>query len=132
LQPGTLVISAMSAFTTTSAVGLVSDKHAWVEAQMKETDLTHVRNYAPVNFTIDTYPGVKCKGHVDAISQGTGGAFSVLPAENASGNWVKVVQRIPVRVTIDNCPGNPELRAGMSANVSIDTGHRRWERLLND
>ncbi|HEX3943970.1 MAG TPA: HlyD family secretion protein [Rhizomicrobium sp.] len=132
LQPGTLVISAMSAFTTTSAVGLVSDKHAWVEAQMKETDLTHVRNYASVSFTIDTYPGMKCKGHVDAISQGTGGAFSVLPAENASGNWVKVVQRIPVRVTIDNCPGNPELRAGMSADVSIDTGHRRWERLLND
>jgi membrane fusion protein (multidrug efflux system) len=132
LQPGTLVISAMSAFTTTSAVGLVSDKHAWVEAQMKETDLTHVRNYAPVSFTIDTYPGMKCKGHVDAISQGTGGTFSVLPAENASGNWVKVVQRIPVRVMIDTGPGNPELRAGMSADVSIDTGHRRWERLLND
>jgi membrane fusion protein (multidrug efflux system) len=132
LQPGTLVISAMSAFTTTSAVGLVSEKNIWVEAQMKETDLTHVRNYAPVTFTVDTYPGVKCKGHIDAISQGTGSAFSVLPAENASGNWVKVVQRIPVRVKIDSCPGNPELRAGISADVSIDTGHRRWQRLLND
>jgi membrane fusion protein (multidrug efflux system) len=132
LQPGTLVISAMSAFSTTSAVGLVSDKNVWVEAQMKETDLTHIRDYAPVRFTVDTYPGVECKGHVDAISQGTGGAFSVLPAENASGNWVKVVQRIPVRVKIDNCPGNPELRAGMSTDVSIDTGHRRWERLLQD
>jgi membrane fusion protein (multidrug efflux system) len=132
LQPGTLVISAMSAFSTTSAVGLVSEKNAWVEAQLKETDLTHVRNYSPVTFTIDTYPGVKCTGHVDAISQGTGAAFSVLPAENASGNWVKVVQRIPVRVKIERCPGNPALRAGMSVNVSIDTGHRRWERLLND
>jgi membrane fusion protein (multidrug efflux system) len=132
LQPGTLVISAMSAFTTTSAVGLVSNKDVWVEAQMKETDLTHVHNYSPVTFTIDTYPGIKCTGHVDAISQGTGSAFSVLPAENASGNWVKVVQRIPVRVKIDNCPGNPALRAGLSVDVSIDTGKRRWQRMLND
>lgn len=132
LQPGTLVISAMSAFTTTSAVGLVSAKDVWVEAQMKETDLTHVHNYSPVSFTIDTYSGITCTGHVDAISQGTGAAFSVLPAENASGNWVKVVQRIPVRVKIDNCPGNPALRAGMSVDVSIDTGKRRWQRLLND
>ena len=132
LQPGTLVISAMSAFTTTSAVGLVSARDIWVEAQMKETDLTHVHNDSPVSFTIDTYPGVTCSGHVDAISQGTGSAFSVLPAENASGNWVKVVQRIPVRVKIDNCPGNPALRVGMSVDVSIDTGMRRWQRLLND
>jgi membrane fusion protein (multidrug efflux system) len=132
LQPGTLVISAMSAFTTTSAVGLVSGKNVWVEAQMKETDLTHVHNYSPVSFTIDTYPGIKCTGHVDAISQGTGSAFSVLPAENASGNWVKVVQRIPVRVKIDECPGNPALRAGMSVEVSMDTGKRRWQRLLGD
>jgi membrane fusion protein (multidrug efflux system) len=122
----------MSAFTTTSAVGLVSTKDVWVQAQMKETDLTHVHNYSPVSFTIDTYPGITCQGHIDAISQGTGGAFSVLPAENASGNWVKVVQRIPVRVKIDNCPGNPDLRAGMSVDVSIDTGKRRWQRLLSD
>jgi membrane fusion protein (multidrug efflux system) len=132
LQPGTLVISAMSAFTTTSAVGLVSSKNVWVEAQMKETDLTHVHNYSPVSFTIDTYPGITCRGHVDAISQGTGSAFSVLPAENASGNWVKVVQRIPVRVKVDQCPGNPALRAGMSVEVSLDTSKRRWQRLLSD
>ena len=61
LQPGTLVISALSAFSTTSAVGLVGTKNMWVEAQMKETDLTHVHNYAPVSFTIDTYPGITCK-----------------------------------------------------------------------
>jgi membrane fusion protein, multidrug efflux system len=132
LQPGTLVISAMSAFTTTSAVGLVSTKDVWVQAQLKETDLTHVHNYSPVSFTIDTYPGITCRGHIDAISQGTGSAFSVLPAENASGNWVKVVQRIPVRVRIDECPGNPDLRAGMSVDVSVDTGKRRWQRLLSD
>jgi membrane fusion protein (multidrug efflux system) len=132
LQPGTLVISAMSAFTTTSSVGLVSDKNVWVEAQMKETDLTHVHNYSPVSFTIDTYPGITCRGHVEAISQGTGSAFSVLPAENASGNWVKVVQRIPVRVKVDQCPGNPALRAGMSVEVSLDTSKRRWQRLLSD
>jgi membrane fusion protein (multidrug efflux system) len=132
LQPGTLVISALSSFSTTSAVGLVATKNAWVEAQFKETDLTRVRAGQPVTFTVDTYPGLKCTGHVDSISPGTGSAFSVLPAENASGNWVKVVQRIPVRVKIDNCPGNPPLRAGMSVGVSIDTGHRRLYRLLND
>jgi membrane fusion protein (multidrug efflux system) len=90
-----------------------------------------VRNGAPVTFTVDTYPGVTCYGHVDAISQGTGGVFSVLPAENASGNWVKVVQRIPVRVKVEGCSGNPQLRAGMSADVCIDTGKRRWQRVLN-
>jgi membrane fusion protein (multidrug efflux system) len=132
LQPGTLVISALSSFSTTSAVGLVATDNVWVQAQEKETDLTHVRPGAPVTFTIDTYPGVKCTGHVDSISPGTGSAFSVLPAENASGNWVKVVQRIPTRVKIDNCPGDPPLRAGMSVEVKIDTGHRRWYRLLND
>jgi membrane fusion protein, multidrug efflux system len=132
LQPGTLVISALSSFSTTSAVGLVATHNAWVEAQYKETDLTHVHAGQPVTFGIDTYPGLKCSGHVDSISPGTGSAFSVLPAENASGNWVKVVQRIPVRVKIDNCPGNPPLRAGMSVEVSIDTGHRRLYRLLND
>ncbi|HEY4113072.1 MAG TPA: HlyD family secretion protein [Rhizomicrobium sp.] len=131
LQPGTLVISALSSFSTTSAVGLVATKDAWVDAQMKETDLTHVRKGQPVSFTVDTYPGLTCRGHVDAISPGTGSAFSVLPAENSSGNWVKVVQRITTRITIDNCPGNPDMRAGMSADVKIDTGHRRLYRLLH-
>jgi len=130
LQPGTLVISALSSFSTTSAVGLVATSGAWVEAQMKETDLTYVRNGAPVTVEIDTYPGKTWAGHVDAISPGTGSAFSVLPAENASGNWVKVVQRIPVRIKIDRHPGDPELRAGMSTTVKIDTGHRRWYRML--
>jgi membrane fusion protein (multidrug efflux system) len=130
LQPGTLVISAMSAFTTTSAVGLVSDKAIWVEADTKETDLTYVKNGNPVSLTVDTYPGRTWNGHVCSVSAASDSAFSALPAENASGNWVKVVQRIPVRVCVDAKPGDPPLRAGMSTIISIDTGHRRWYRML--
>ncbi|HEX3431698.1 MAG TPA: HlyD family secretion protein [Rhizomicrobium sp.] len=131
LQPGTLVVSALSAFTTTSAVGLVSTHNLWVEANMKETDLTHVHRGEPVDVTIDTYPGHSWNGEVDSISPATGSDFSVLPAENASGNWVKVTQRVTVKIRFHLKPGDPPLRAGMSAYVSIDTGHRRWFRLLN-
>jgi len=131
LQPGTLVISAMSAFSTTSAVGLVGTNDIWVEAHMKETDLTHMHVGDPVDITIDTYPGRTWHGRIMALSAATGSAFSILPSENASGNWVKVTQRIPVKIAIDRKPGDPELRAGMSAEVSVDTGHRRWWRMLN-
>jgi membrane fusion protein (multidrug efflux system) len=130
LQPGTLVISALSAFTTTSAVGLIGDK-MWVSADLKETELTHVHPGQPVDITVDTYPGCDWKGHVDSVSAGSDSSFSALPAENASGNWVKVVQRIPVRVAIDHAECDRPLRAGMSTVISIDTGHRRWWRLLN-
>ncbi len=131
LQPGTLVISALSAFSTTSAVGLVSDRNIWVEGNFKETDLTYVKKGDPVSVDIDTYPNCTWSGIVDSVSPASGAAFSVLPAENSSGNWVKVVQRIPVRVKLDpgSCPGYT-LRAGMSANVEIDTGKRRWDRML--
>ncbi|HEY8950040.1 MAG TPA: HlyD family secretion protein [Rhizomicrobium sp.] len=132
LQPGTLVISAMSAFSTTSAVGLVGTDKVWIEAHMKETDLTHVKNGDPVSISIDTYPGRTWHGHVDAVSAASGAAFSVLPAENASGNWVKVTQRIPTRIVIDRKKGDPELRAGMSAVVDIDTGKRTWQRMFSD
>ncbi len=130
LQPGTLVISAMAAFTTTSAVGLVSTSDVWVQANMKETDLTHVATGDPVSITIDTFPGHTWHGHIDAVSRASDTAFSALPSENASSNWVKVVQRIPVRVKLDQQQGDPPLRAGMSAVVTIDTHHRRWYRLL--
>jgi membrane fusion protein (multidrug efflux system) len=130
LQPGMLIISAMSAFTTTSAVGLVGTRDVWIEAHLKETDLTYVRKDQPVSITVDTYPGHTWHGHVDAISPVTGSAFSALPAENASGNWVKVVQRVPVRIAIDYRKGDPILRGGMSTVVDIDTGHRRWWRML--
>lgn len=130
LQPGMLIISAMSAFTTTSAVGLVGTRDVWIEAHLKETNLTYVRKDQPVSITVDTYPGHTWHGHVDAISPVTGSAFSALPAENASGNWVKVVQRVPVRIAIDYRKGDPILRGGMSTVVDIDTGHRRWWRML--
>jgi membrane fusion protein (multidrug efflux system) len=97
---------------------------------MKETDLTHVRQGDPVDVTIDTYPGRTWRGTVDSISPATGSAFSVLPAENASGNWVKITQRVTVKIKLDRKAGDPPLRSGMSTNVTIDTGHRRWYRLL--
>ena len=131
LQPGTLVISAMSAFTTTSAVGIVSEKDLWIEADMKETDLTYVREANPVDVTIDTYGGCKWHGHVTSVSAASDSQFSALPAENSSGNWVKVVQRIPVKIGLDKSSCSAPLRAGMSAVVSIDTGKRRWDRMLN-
>ena len=130
LQPGTLVISAMSAFTTTSAVGLIG-QDVWIDSDMKETDLTHVRLGAPVEITVDTYPDHTWTGHVEAVSAGSDSAFSALPAENASGNWVKVGQRFPVRIAIDRKAGDPPLRAGMSAVITIDTGHRRYWRMMN-
>jgi membrane fusion protein (multidrug efflux system) len=130
LQPGTLVISAMSAFTTTSAVGLIGT-NTWISSDMKETDLTHVHPGNPVAITVDTYPGCKWEGHVDSVSAGSDSSFSALPAENASGNWVKVVQRIPVRVAIDKSECDRPLRAGMSTVIAIDTGKRRIARLLD-
>jgi len=132
LQPGTLVISAMSAFTTTSAVGIVSTSDMWIDASMKETDLTYVRVGNPAKVTIDTYPGCTWNGTIQSISAGSDSAFSVLPSENTSGNWVKVVQRIPVKVKLGStsCTDRP-LSSGMSAIVSIDTGKRRWNRYLS-
>jgi membrane fusion protein, multidrug efflux system len=131
LQPGTLVISALSSFSTTSAVGLVSTTDLWIEANMKETDLTHVRVGNPVSVTVDTYPGKTWNCHVTAISRASATDFSALPSENASSNWVKVVQRIPVRVNCKVGPNDPQLRSGMSAMVEIDTGMRRWNRMLS-
>lgn len=128
LQPGTLIISAMSAFSTTSAVGLVSDKDPWIEANMKETDLTRVHVGQPVDIHIDTYPDCHWAGAVDAVSAASGSAFSPLPAQNTSGNWVKVVQRIPVKVRIVKSTCNVRLSAGMSAVVTVDTGHTRWQQ----
>ncbi|HEX4178037.1 MAG TPA: HlyD family secretion protein [Rhizomicrobium sp.] len=131
LQPGTLVVSALSAFTTTSAVGLIG-KDVWISSDMKETDLTHVHPGNPVDITVDTYPGCKWSGHIDSVSAGSDSSFSALPAENGSGNWVKVVQRIPVRVAIDKTQCDRPLRAGMSTVISIDTGKRRIIRLMDE
>ena len=130
LQPGTLLISALSSFSTSSAAGLVSSTDIWVEAQMKETDLTYVKPGDEVDVTVDTYPGHTWTGRVDAVAPASGSAFSVLPAQNSSGNWVKVVQRIGVRISLEIKPDDPPLREGMSADVSIDTGQHRWHRMI--
>jgi membrane fusion protein (multidrug efflux system) len=119
LQPGMYLTAGMAAF------GIVSHERVWVEASPKETDLTHVKVGDPVRVTVDTYPGRVWRGVVESISPASGAEFSVLPAQNASGNWVKVVQRIPLRVKVERNPGDPELRAGMSVVVTIDTGHVR-------
>lgn len=101
---------------------LVGSEQQWIEANLKETELTHIEIGQPVHIEIDTYPGYEWKGHVESISPATGAEFSVLPAQNATGNWVKVVQRIGVRIAIDPQPNELMLRTGMSTQVSIDTG----------
>ena len=110
---------------STAAFGLVSTDHVWVEAEPKETQLTFAKNGDPVDVSFDIYPGRTWKGTVQSVAPATDQNFSLLPAENSSGNWVKVVQRIPVRVELDMKPGDPVLRAGMSADIDIDTGHVR-------
>jgi membrane fusion protein (multidrug efflux system) len=125
LQPGTYLVSQTAALTNTGAVALVSTSDVWVDANMKETDLTDVKRGDPVAVSIDTYPGHVWSGTVQSVSPASGSEFSILPAQNTSGNWVKVVQRIPVRVRIDRKSDPLPLRAGMSVTVSIDTGHRR-------
>jgi membrane fusion protein, multidrug efflux system len=104
---------------------IVADDDVWIEANFKETDLTNVRPGQAATVEIDTYPGRDWPAEVESISQATQSEFSVLPAQNATGNWVKVVQRIPVRIAIWTAPGDPPLRAGMSTYVEIDTGEER-------
>jgi membrane fusion protein, multidrug efflux system len=105
----------------TPAFNLVTTDHAWVEANFKETDLTRMRPGQNADCDIDTYPDRSFRAHVDSISAGTGSEFSVLPAQNSTGNWVKIVQRVPVRLAIDNPDPNYPLRAGMSATCTVDT-----------
>ena len=104
---------------------LMSNSNIWVEANFKETDLTYMRPGQSATFSIDAYPGRTFTGKVISTSPGTGSSFSLLPPENSSGNWVKVVQRLPVRLSIDSNDGVP-LAAGMSVVAEVDTQHRRW------
>ncbi|MGE5512041.1 MAG: HlyD family secretion protein [Bacteroidota bacterium] len=124
LQPGTYLVSQTAALTNTGAVGLVSTDDLWVEANMKETDLTNVKPGDHVDVTVDTYPGKVWSGIVQSIAPASGSEFSILPAQNVSGNWVKVVQRIPVRIVLDRQSDGPRLRSGMSVTVEIDTRHQ--------
>jgi len=115
IKPGDIVATGHPVFA------LVMSGKRWVEANFKETQLTRVHVGQKVEVEVDTYPGHTWQGSVESIAPGTGSVFSVLPAQNATGNWVKVVQRIPVRIALDQAQGEPDLRAGMSAEVNIDT-----------
>jgi len=107
------------------ALTLVASKRLWIEANFNETDLTYVRPGQAVTVHVDTYPGVVWHGEVESISPATGSEFSVLPAQNVTGNWVKVVQRLAVRIRLNDSADLPPLRMGLSALAEIDTGHRR-------
>ncbi len=113
LQVGQMMVTGLPAVT------IVADNRSWVEANFKETDLNKMRVGQPAEVSFDAYPGLKLKGHVQSIGAGTGSEFSVLPAQNANGNWVKVTQRVPVRVAIDE-KSPRQLIAGLSADVRVD------------
>jgi len=102
------------------AAALVATDGAWIEANFKETDLAGVSPGQRVEIEVDSYPGASFSGRVESIAQATGAEFALLPPQNASGNWVKVVQRVPVRIAIEAPSDNEPLRAGMSASVRID------------
>jgi membrane fusion protein (multidrug efflux system) len=120
IAPGKYLAASMTAFY------LVATDHVWVDSNPKETQLTNVRPGQPVTATVDTYPDLEWHGAVESISPAAAQEFALLPAQNTSGNWVKIVQRIPMRVRLDSSDKNlPPLRAGMSVEVNVDTGHQR-------
>jgi membrane fusion protein (multidrug efflux system) len=114
LQPGQMMVQGLPGVT------IVASNKSWVEANFKETDLAHMRVGQPAEITFDAYPELKVRGKVSSIGAGTGSEFSVLPAQNANGNWVKVTQRVPVRIAITDKPKRAMI-AGLSAHVRIDT-----------
>ncbi len=121
LQVGQMMVTGLP------AVSIVANSNSWVEANFKETDLNKMRVGQPAEVKFDAYSGLKLKGHVQSIGAGTGSEFSVLPAQNATGNWVKVTQRVPVRIAIDE-KSPRQLIAGLSADVTVDVrdhGNRR-------
>ena len=108
----------------TPVFSLMSDR-VWVEANFKETELTYMRPGQDATVEIDTYPDAEFHAKVTSLSPGTGLTFSLLPPENATGNWVKVVQRLPVRLTLENVDPTTPLHAGLSATVNVDTKYKR-------
>ena len=118
LQPGNYVTASTPVFS------LIADR-VWVEANFKETELTHMRPGQDASVEVDTFPGHEFHAKVASLSPGTGQTFSLLPPENATGNWVKVVQRLPVRLMLDDLPPDTPLAAGLSVNVEVDTHYRR-------
>jgi membrane fusion protein (multidrug efflux system) len=119
LQVGSYVNAAAPLFA------LVSTGDVWVEANFKEDQLAHMRVGQRAQVRVDSYPDRVIAGTVASLSPGTGSQFSALPPENATGNWVKVVQRLPVRIALDRGDAPVALHAGLSADVSVDTGHQR-------
>jgi membrane fusion protein, multidrug efflux system len=120
IAPGKFLPASNTAFY------LVDTHHVWIDATPKETQLTYVRPGQPASVKVDTYPGVRWYGTVESLSPAAAQEFSLLPAQNTSGNWVKVVQRVQVRIRVDTSDARmPPLRAGMSTEVSVDTGHPR-------
>ncbi|EEB83103.1 HlyD family secretion protein [Roseobacter sp. GAI101] len=117
LRPGAIVAAGVPQFS------LVEDGDWWISANFKETDLARLRPDQPVTVSIDMYPGLTLGGTVDSLGAGSGTIFSLLPPQNASGNWVKVTQRFPVRIRLDSRPDDPalQLRAGATVSVEIDT-----------
>ncbi len=115
LQLGQMMVMGLPAVT------IVASDRPWIEANFKETDLKNMRIGQPAEITFDAYPDVKLRGHVTSIGAGTGSEFSVLPAQNATGNWVKVTQRVPVRIAFDEKPPRTMI-AGLSTHVRVDTG----------
>jgi membrane fusion protein (multidrug efflux system) len=119
IQPGRFVTAG------SPVLSVVDAGNPWVDANPKETDVTYLRAGEKAEITVDAFPDRVFHGTVSAVSPGTGSQFAILPPQNASGNWVKVVQRLPVRIVFDAGEDVSNLRAGMSANVEIDTGRRR-------
>ena len=117
LEPGEFVKSEEPLFA------IISDQDVWVEVNLKETQLTHVKLGQNVQVEIDAYPDVIWQAKVRSISPATGAEFAILPPQNATGNWIKVVQRLPLHIVFDDPKGGPVLRAGMSAVIDIDTEH---------
>lgn len=110
--------------TGASAMVLVARDNPWIEANFTEKDMAYMHPGQTVDIEVDAYPGVSWKGTVESISPATGSEFSVIPAENASGNWVKVTQRVPVRIQVEQDAQGPVLRAGLSTLVTVDTEHQ--------
>ncbi len=119
LQPGTHIAAAAPLFA------LVSATDVWVQANFKEDQLEHMRAGEPATVEVDAYPGHTLRAKVASLSPGTGSQFSALPAENATGNWVKVVQRVPVRIALERLDPRLPLHAGLSVDVTVDTRYRR-------
>lgn len=109
----------------TPVLALMEDDRPWVDANPKETDVTYLRTGQPVTIEVDAFPDQRFQGVVTSVSPGTGAQFAILPPQNAGGNWVKVVQRLPVRIEFSPGQDTSRLRAGMSVQIAIDTGRQR-------